>query len=648
MTDSLSLLFQYIRSVFSFNPNSPLLFTQFQFWAFFAIVFAGFALAKQRRMMRNAYLLMVSLLFYYKTSGLFVGLLMLVTCTDFFIAQGIYRFRALAEHDEATAKNHKLKQRLLLTLSILIDLSILCYFKYSYFFADMINQIFGTSFEVSNIAANIGNHIVGRPVWSVDRIILPVGISFYTFQVISYTCDVYKGLVRPVRNILDFGFYVSFFPQLVAGPIVKASDFIPQLYRRFNLSRMQFGIAVFWILNGLTKKIILSDYLAVNFIDRVFANPHLFSGFENLAALFTYSLQVYADFSGYTDIAIGLSLLMGFHLPQNFNSPYKAQNCSNFWKRWHISLSRWLQTYLYIPLGGNREITFGTYFWIFTITLAALILSGSVWVALSVCAIAAAVILTAWRHPEKRRHIYANLNSMITMLLGGLWHGASCNFMIWGGLNGVGMIIFKFWRDLDLHRRCHLTTAVTLLLWWLTSSFPLPLWNVLLAFMLFVTISCWIRLGYSYLSAHHSLLPASHWKHPIHFVRYTSHLEVAWNVLVTFTFITFTRLFFRSGSNLDPAVANETAWRIARDMINSIGTQWDVNVLDVMAAYYKVFFLFAAGMLIHWLPTDVKRRYRISFARLPLPTMAVIVIAVVFIVYQFVTAEMQPFIYFQF
>lgn len=253
-----------------------------------------------------------------------MGLLLLVTCTDFFIAQGI-----------ATSKT-LLKKRLLLTLSV----TIVCYFKYAYFFADVANSIFGTQLEVSNIAGQGINSFIGNSFFDVDSIVLPVGISFYTFQVISYTADVYKGLIKPVKNIFDFGFFVTFFPQLVAGPIIKASDFIPQLYRKFSLSRIQFGIAIFWILNGLVKKIILSDYLAVNFIDRVYDNPLLFSVFENLMALFLYSLQVYADFSGYTDIAIGLSLLMGFHLPKNFNSPYKAQNCGNFWKRWHISLSR--------------------------------------------------------------------------------------------------------------------------------------------------------------------------------------------------------------------------------------------------------------------------------------------------------------------
>ena len=615
-------LFEYIKGIFAFDPNSPLLFTHFQFWAFFAIVFALFALFQSRTLLRNAYLFFVSLLFYYKTSGLFVGLLVFVTISDFFIARGIYHFR----------DRSLVVKRLLLCLSVIIDLGILCYFKYAYFFADVVNQLFGTSLEVSNIAAAWANDMTGSNFFSIDRIILPVGISFYTFQVISYTADVYKGLVKPVRNILDFGFYVSFFPQLVAGPIVKASDFIPQLYRRYSLSRMQFGMAVFWILNGLAKKIILSDYLAVNFIDRVFNNPQFFGGFENLSALFLYSLQVYADFSGYTDIAIGLSLLMGFYLPLNFNSPYKAQNAGNFWKRWHISLSRWLQTYLYIPLGGNRNITFGTYFWISTITLIALILSGNLYVALTVLALALAVIFTAWRYPEKRKHIYANLNSMITMLLGGLWHGASMNFMIWGGLNGIGMVIFKFWRDMSLLSRALVPTLLSVVLYVLKLYSFLPLWNLLLFFMLFIAASAWIRYIYNIAGC----------KNPL------TWLNRGWSILVTFTFITFTRLFFRSGSNLDPAIANETAWGIAKDMINSIGTQWNVNVLDVISAYRSVFILFVLGMIIHWLPTRFKRRYRICFAKMPLPLMAIVTVLIIFICYQFVTAEMQPFIYFQF
>lgn len=626
ITKTFNEVLNYLAGVFSFNPDSPLLFTQFQFWAFFSMVFVLFAAMQRQRLLRNSYLFFVSLLFYYKTSGMFVGLLLLVTCTDFLIAQRIY------------ATSVQWRKRLWLTLSVFIDLSILCYFKYSYFFTDIINQMLGTNFEVTNIAARWANEFVGSPVFSVERIILPVGISFYTFQVISYTADVYKGLVKPVRNILDFGFYVSFFPQLVAGPIVKASDFIPQLYRRYNLSRRQFGIAVFWIINGLIKKIVLSDYLAVNFIDRVFDNPLLFTGFENLAALFLYSLQVYADFSGYTDIAIGLSQLMGFHLPKNFNSPYKAPNCGNFWKRWHISLSRWLQTYLYIPLGGNRNITFGTVFWIATLTLAALILSGNMYVAVGVIVLFTLVIFTAWRYPEKRRHIWANLNSMITMLLGGLWHGASINFLIWGGLNGTGMIIFKFWRDMSLLWRALGSSAVAAGCYYMGESQGGALWTLLYFYFGFIAVSAWIRLAY------HNICRLV----GLQLEGFNKTVSRTWAVLVTFVFITFTRLFFRSGSNLDPAIANQTAWETAQNMVNRIGNAWSGDIPTMAFAHRAVLILFGIGMLIHWLPARWKSRYRIAFASMPVPVICVASIAAVFLVYQFVTAEMQPFIYFQF
>ena len=376
-------------------------------------------------------------------------------------------------------------------------------------------------------------------------------------------------------------------------------------------------------------------------MDRVFANPLLFTGFENTMALFVYSLQVYADFAGYTDIAIGLSLLMGFHLPRNFNSPYKAQNCSNFWKRWHISLSRWLQNYLYIPLGGNRTIGFGTYLWIAVLTLSGLILSGSIWVATGTMLLAAAVILTAWRCPERRRKIYANLNSMITMLLGGLWHGASLNFLIWGGLNGVGMVVYKFWRDARPLHRALFTTAAALGCWLLVAFWPAPLWRILLCFTGFIAVSAWGRLFNEKLKIKNEKLSAA------------ANLKVAgwssaWSILVTFTFISFTRLFFRSGSNLDPASANQQAWQTASEMVTRIGSRWSGNEWAIISTYRSVFLLFLLGMIIHWLPEDWKRRYRLAFASLPLPVMSIVCILAVFIIYQFVSAEMQPFIYFQF
>ena len=610
----------FAQRLFGFDPNSPLLFTQFYFWAFFALVYAVFALIGNRRLLRNAFLFFVSLFFYYKTSGLSVLILIFVTCSDFTIARRI-----------AAATNPRRKKAWLI-LSVCIDLLILCYFKYSYFFADFVHSITGLELKVVNVFGMLGNVLAGTERFSVDSIVLPVGISFFTFQVISYTVDVYRGQVKPVDNILDFGFYVSFFPQLVAGPIVRASEFIPQLYKPFFLGRRQFGIAVFWILNGLAKKLILSDYIAVNFIDRVFENPQLFTGFENLAALFGYSLQVYADFSGYTDIAIGVAMLMGFYLPQNFNSPYKASNPQDFWRRWHMSLSNWLKNYLYIPLGGNRNATFGTYFWIILFAVIAVILSGSWVVSIIFVALAATLGVVGYFKPERRKKILANINRFITMLLGGLWHGASWNFIIWGGLNGIGLVVYQFWKEMGWGLRFGLVTGVTALLGVLHFAVGAPVWNLLFVWSLFVWTGTLVRFIYHHCGG-----------------KGCKQLGYFWGVAQTFTFITFTRLFFRSGSNLDPATANEVAWQTARRMVNQIGSAWNwAQVPEICLTYWKVFALVIAGMVIHWLPVRWKRWYRLNFAMLPLPVMALAVVLVVFIVYQFITADLQAFIYFQF
>ena len=610
----------FAQRLFGFDPNSPLLFTQFYFWAFFALVYAVFALIGDRRLLRNAFLFFVSLFFYFKTSGLSVLILIFVTCSDFFIA------RRIAGSEKPGRK------KAWLVLSVCIDLLILCYFKYSYFFADFVHSLTGLELKVVNVFGVLGNALAGDGRFSVDSIVLPVGISFFTFQVISYTVDVYRGQVKPVDNILDFGFYVSFFPQLVAGPIVRASEFIPQLYKPFFLGRRQFGIAVFWILNGLAKKLILSDYIAVNFIDRVFENPLLYTGFENLAALFGYSLQVYADFSGYTDIAIGVAMLMGFYLPQNFNSPYKAPNPQDFWRRWHMSLSTWLKNYLYIPLGGNRNATFGTYFWIVLFAVIAAILSGSWVVSLIFVAIAAVLGTVAYFNPDRRKKILANINRFITMLLGGLWHGASWNFIIWGGLNGIGLVVYQFWKDMKWGWRFGLVTALTAALGVLHFAVGAPVWNLLFVWALIVWLGTLVRFIYHLAGG-----------------KGCKQLGYIWGVVQTFTFITFTRLFFRSGSNLDPATANEVAWQTAQRMVEQIGSAWDWSLIpEICATYWKVFALVIAGMVIHWLPVRWKRWYRINFALLPLPVMALAVVAVVFIVYQFITADLQAFIYFQF
>ena len=609
-----------MEKIFSFDPNSPLLFTQFYFWAFFAVVYAIFALIGNKRLMRNTFLFFVSLFFYFKTSGFSLLILLFVTISDFFIAKRISRT------EKRAAKNAWL------ILSLILDLSILCFFKYAYFFADFIHNLTGMDIKVVNVFSQIGNIIAGKEMFNVDAIVLPVGISFFIFQVISYSVDVYRKEIEPVKNILDFGFYVSFFPQLVAGPIVKASDFIPQLYKHYHLGRRQFGIAIFWILNGLAKKIILSDYIAVNFIDRVFENPLLFTGFENLAALFGYSLQVYADFSGYTDIAIGVAMLMGFYLPQNFDSPYKAPNPQDFWRRWHMSLSRWLKSYLYIPLGGNRNASFGTYFWIVLFAIIAAILSGSWEVSLIFVGLALLMIIISHFSKESKKQIIANLNRFITMLLGGLWHGASWNFIIWGGLNGGGMIVYQLWKKTTWHLRMVFMTLLSAGLIVIRHYYPIPIWNLLTVWMLVIYAGFIVRYIYHLCNG-----------------RKGEGLGNIWGIVQTFTFITFTRLFFRSGSNLDPATANTEAWNTAKNMVQQIGSKWNTAVIpDICSEYWKVFALVLIGMIIHWMPTRWKRWYRINFALLPLPIMVLAIVAVVFIIYQFVTADVQAFIYFQF
>ena len=607
----------FLQALFSFDSAHPLLFTQFYFWAFFALVFAGFSLIHSKPVLRNAYLFFVSLFFYYKTSGVFLLLLLFVVTYNYFAARALRRARPGW-------------QTFWVVLSVCVDLGALAYFKYAYFIADFLNDLFGLSIQVRDVLGELGNALTGTSAFRVDAIILPVGISFFTFQAISYIMDVKRGKVEPLRKFLDFGFFLTFFPQLVAGPIVRAPEFFPQLYKPYNLSRRWFGIAVFWIMNGLVKKLVLADYLAVNLSDRVFENPLLYTGFENLAALFCYSLQVYADFSGYTDIATGVAMLMGFHLPQNFNSPYKAENAQQFWRRWHMSLSRWLRDYLYIPLGGNRNATWGTWIIIIAVAVIGSFLSGSWWVAFAVAVISVLVLIYGWRRPDKRKFLRTQVNSMDTMLLGGLWHGASWNFMIWGGLNGIGMIIYKFWADWSIGRKTAVIWGVCALCFALSRLAPAPVWNLFTVWTLVLALGTLVRFIF---------------RHAKGF----SWLSHAWAVFQTFVFITFTRLFFRSGSNLDPALANEQAWNTAKNMVNQIGSAWNLSVVPRAAWQHRaVLLVFAFGMLVHWLPDRFKRRYRIAFAKLPLPVMALVVFAVVFVVYQFITADLQTFIYFQF
>ncbi len=611
----------FFSNLLAFDDTHPLLFTQFNFWVFMALVMVFFSFLHNRRLMRNAFLFLVSLFFYYKTSGLMVLLLILSTLLGYFLGIGMDR------HEE------KWKRKLLATVGVTVNLLILCYFKYAYFFTDVYNTMMETDNKVINYLALWANDIGNTTRFDASKILLPVGISFFTFQNISYIVDVYRRKIPHVSNVFDFGFYTSFFPQLVAGPIIRADQFVPQIYKPYFLTKKQFGIALFWIINGLAKKIILSDYLAVNFVDRVFDNPLLFTPFENLSALMIYSLQVYADFSGYTDIATGVAMLMGFYLPKNFNSPYKATNPAGFWKRWHMSLSNWLKDYLYIPIGGNRRGTWVS--WTILAGIAAMIgvMAKTTWVTVTIISLLSLIIGYYILVPKNRKTVSTDLNNMDTMLLGGLWHGASFNFITWGGLNGMGILVYKWWKKQTKRTKVAATGILWLAFVSLQAVFNRPALCVGVVWTGIIFFGTMVDFLYTVITK----------GQPIKW------LNRGWSIFLTFVFISFTRLFFRSGSNLDPAEANAVAWNTAKNMVNQMGSHWNFGQIpQILSNYAPVFVLFAIGMAIHWLPERWKRHYRISFAMLPIWAMLLITVAAVFGLYQFVTADLQPFIYFQF
>ena len=365
-------MWQQIIELLTYDPSSPLLFNSGLFLVLFLLFVPVFYLLRKRHLPRTIWVVLFSLYFYYLSSGVYFVLLILLATTDFIIGRQIARCQSRSG------------KKGWLILSLLLDLGLLCYFKYTNFLYDSFAPLFG--------ASPGGRHF---------DIFLPVGISFFTFQSLSYVIDIYRGKIEPLKRWIDYLFYISFFPQLVAGPIVRAVDFIPQIHRIPRVSREDFGRGLFLIICGLLKKGVISDYLSLNFVDRVFDQPLLYSGFENLMGVYGYALQIYCDFSGYSDIAIGLALWMGYHFNTNFDFPYKSATITEFWRRWHISLSSWLRDYVYISLGGNRKGKARTY-----------------------------------------------LNLLITMLLGGLWHGANIRFVLWGAMHGVALAVHKFFLSL--------------------------------------------------------------------------------------------------------------------------------------------------------------------------------------------------------
>ncbi len=361
----------HLLSLFTFNRDEPMLFTSGLFWVLFMVFLPLYAMVKSQRKKMMVFVIAFSLYFFYKSSGLFFLLLVATSIFDWWVSQFI------------DSSKNRTERRIALTVSLVFSLSILLFFKYS-------------NFVMFNLEALIGGNF--QPL----DLILPVGISFYTFRTISYVVDVYKKKIEPVDDFIEYLFFLSFFPCLVAGPIVRAREFIPQARENKPATRDMIYGGLWLVMLGILKKAVFADYIA-QYNNIAFGNPTGYTGFELLMAVLGFTMQIYCDFSGYSDMAIGLGSIMGFDLGINFRFPYRSLNVTEFWHRWHITLSTWLRDYVYIPLGGNRKGKVRQYF-----------------------------------------------NLMVTMLLGGLWHGAAWTFVVWGAGHGIALCVHKLckpWLD---------------------------------------------------------------------------------------------------------------------------------------------------------------------------------------------------------
>jgi D-alanyl-lipoteichoic acid acyltransferase DltB (MBOAT superfamily) len=348
--------------------------TSGKYMIFLAAVFFAYWLLATRRRVPVLFILAASYYFYALANWKFLALVFLISTVDFLTARAIGR------------SEHARRRKLFLSVSISTDIGALLTFKYFNFFSSSLTELFNKfGWEASPVLLKV--------IW-------PLGLSFFTFRSLSYVIDVYRKQMEPTNRYVDYLAFVSFFPVIVAGPVVRARELLPQFRERPVLTSEEGTQAIFLIVLGLVKKIAIADYLAHNLVGRVFDQPQLYSSVETLAAIYGYALQIYCDFSGYSDIAIGSALLLGFRLPINFNAPYRAQSLPDFWKRWHITLSNWLTDYVYFSIGGLRKRPFNMY-----------------------------------------------RNVVLTMLIGGLWHGAAWTFVIWGGMHGLGLAFNRWWEN---------------------------------------------------------------------------------------------------------------------------------------------------------------------------------------------------------
>lgn len=564
-----------LLSIFSWEvgDGSSLVFTKLDFWIFFLLVMILFSFLHKNRIVRSIFLTAVSIFFFFKTSGLYVLLLAISVSFNYFLGNAIY------------SSQKELRRKWIIAISAIFNVLILGYFKYAYFFTDSFNALFDTNFELVNHFAKFGNGFFGEGTF-VEKILLPVGVSFFTFQNISYVVDIYRKEITPVKNFFDYSFFVTFFPQLVMGPIVRARDFIPQISQPYHLNKEDFSWAIIQIMKGLVKKIVIADFILMHFIDKIVFTPEAYPGFVSVLAMWAYSLHIYADFSGYTDVAIGLSQLMGFKLKPNFNSPYKAKNVAEFWRRWHISLGSWLKDYLYIPLGGNRTGGIGSYIAI-TIIFVFLIFITQWYGFLFIYSGMVVVYLFGLLFFKNfKQYVHRDLNLLITMVVGGLWHGASKNFVVWGAMNGLALVIYKYWRKISPYENSTKWIAI--------------IWKIFITFNFITFTRIWFKLDEA-----------------------------------------------RTTGMMSGAEADELPFKMLNQIWHHFDYAW-TTLVTVLETYQAVFWVMLFGFIIHWLPNSVKGIYERWFTKMPMALQAVAVAVIVVCIYQALGAEQPAFVYLQF
>lgn len=458
-----------IEQLFSLDYKNinPITFTELDFWLFFMALMFLFSFLHQKTAVRSLFIAVVSLFFYFKTSGLFVLLLLGSIFWNYGFGNAIHR-----------AQTEK-KRKTMLVLGISLNVLLLVYFKYGLFFTESFNAMFQTDFKIFNQFAQIGNGIFGANSFEV-KLFAAGGVSFFTFQSITYLTDIFRRQVEPAGKLVHYAFYASFFPSVILGPITRAKDFLPQINQPYHLEKEDFSQAVIQIVKGLIKKLVLADYIAVHFIDKVLDAPEAYPGFVGIIAMWAYSLYIYGDFSGYSDLATGIARLMGFKVAKNFDSPYKATSVADFWRRWHRSLGAFFREYLYIPLGGNKTGGIGSYILIGVILLFLIFITqwyDLLYIYAGVCLLYA---LFLYIIPNFKNYVHRDLNLLITMVIGGLWHGPSQNYVIWGTMNGVALVIYNYWKKVSPYESSQV---------WLVRF-----WKIFLTFNFITFTRIWFRL----------------------------------------------------------------------------------------------------------------------------------------------------------